>query len=178
MMKHNSMLLHRMVLMLYDSSEMGIREEIKSNQDEEVVCNSIARECIDFAENYFPGLKIAFSTTLPDDFSIRSNSLYLLRSLREILYNSGKYSDGQHVSLQLSATKDTVRFAFQDTGSGIADNYKEYIFKPFTKVNDLSEGLGLGLPLSKQHVVRMGGTLTYDDTYREGCRIIIEMPRK
>ena len=51
------------------------------------------------------------------------------------------------------------------------------MFMPFTKVNDLSEGLGLGLPLSKRHVQNLGGELTLDTTYREGCRFVIELPK-
>ena len=52
------------------------------------------------------------------------------------------------------------------------------IFVPFTKVNDLSEGLGLGLPLCKSHIEKLGGYVTYDATYKEGCRIVIELPKE
>ena len=53
----------------------------------------------------------------------------------------------------------------------------ENIFKPFAKVDDLSEGLGLGLPLSKRHAVNMGGDLTLDTDYHDGCRFIVELPK-
>ena len=99
-----------------------------------------------------------------------------MRSLREILYNAAKYSDGQHVSLRISHTENTILFIFEDTGPGIAEEYLEQVFVPFSKVNDLSEGLGLGLALAKRHVENLGGTLTLDTSYHEGCRIIIELP--
>ena len=51
------------------------------------------------------------------------------------------------------------------------------MFTPFSKVDDLSEGLGLGLPLTKHHIERLGGTLTLDTDYHDGCRFIIEMPK-
>ena len=54
---------------------------------------------------------------------------------------------------------------------------QDLIFKPFTKVDDLSEGLGLGLPLAKRHAVGLGGDLLFDTTYQEGCRAIIEVPK-
>ena len=50
------------------------------------------------------------------------------------------------------------------------------MFDFFTKVDDLSEGLGLGLPLAKQHVMNMGGDMTLDADYHDGCRFIIELP--
>ena len=46
------------------------------------------------------------------------------------------------------------------------------------KMDDLSEGLGLGLPLSKSHLKNLGGDLRLDDSYKDGCRFIIEIPRK
>jgi C4-dicarboxylate-specific signal transduction histidine kinase len=70
-----------------------------------------------------------------------------------------------------------VRFIFEDTGPGIDKAYHKMIYEPFTKINDLSEGLGLGLPLSKRHIINLGGELTLDETYTEGCRFIIELPR-
>ena len=86
-------------------------------------------------------------------------------------------TDGQHITLRITETATTIRFTVEDIGPGITPEAKEYIFKPFTKVNDLSEGLGLGLPLAKRHAVRLGGNLFYDDSYHEGCRFILEMPK-
>lgn len=176
MMSHNATTLNRMVMMLYDSSDTGIYEEKKCQRSEEVSCNGVARECIAFTQSQFPGLKIEFETTLPDSYCIMTNHLYLMRSLREILYNSAKYSDKKHISLHLSANDEYVRYVFQDTGKGIAKEQQEQMFQPFTKVDDMSEGLGLGLPLSKRHIIHLGGKLTYDTNYQEGCRIIIELP--
>jgi signal transduction histidine kinase len=50
------------------------------------------------------------------------------------------------------------------------------MFEPFTKIDDLSEGLGLGLPLSKRHMQYLGGDLTLDASYHDGCRFIAELP--
>ena len=176
MMEHNAMTLNRMVLMLYDSSDTGISEEMNSQEYEYVSCNEVARDCIESIRLYFPYLPIAFETELPDTLCIHTNRLYLMRSLREILYNSAKYSDGQHVSLHVSATDTLVRFVFEDTGPGIDESYFGEMFVPFTKVNDLSEGLGLGLPLSKRHIINLGGNLTLDPHYHGGCRFIVELP--
>ena len=53
----------------------------------------------------------------------------------------------------------------------------ELIYKPFTKIDVLSEGLGLGLPLSKRHALSLGGDLVYDKSYHDGCRFILEIPK-
>ena len=178
LMDHNAKTLSRMVMMLFDSSEYGITKDLISNKNEVVSCNEVAREGIEHSNGHFPELPIEFMTEVTDDFCIHTNRLYLMRSIREILYNSAKYSDGNHISLRVTLTASTVRFIFEDTGPGIDKAYHKMIYEPFTKINDLSEGLGLGLPLSKRHISNLGGELTLDETYTEGCRFIIELPRQ
>ena len=177
MMKHNSAHLNRMLLMLYDSSDTGISEEKKLRRDEPVSPNKVARECIEHTLSHFPGLSIRFETDLDDSFRIHSNHLYLMRTLRELLYNSAKYSDKQHIALFVNKTSTTVRFIAQDKGPGLPEEAHDLVFNPFTKVDDLSEGLGLGLPLSKRHAKSLGGDLILDTSYHEGCRFILEVPR-
>ncbi len=174
---HNSKLLNRMVLMLYDSSETGLSEELmETNKHDMVSCNEVAREAISYTKQRYPDLTINLQSEVNDDFCIWTNRLYLMRSLREVLYNSGKYSDGQHILFRITSTDTTVQFIVEDTGKGISEADRESIFKFFTKVDDLSEGLGLGLPLAKRHARNLGGDLTLDEDYHDGCRFIVEIP--
>lgn len=177
MMKHNSAHLDRMLLMLYDSSDQAVSEEQWLQRNEQVSPNKVARECIDHTLSHFPDLPIHFETDLDDDCSILSNGLYLMRILRELLYNSAKYSDKKHISLRVTATDKMIRFITEDVGAGIPEGSYDLIFNPFTKVDDLSEGLGLGLPLSKRHAKSIGGDLILDTSYHDGCRFILELPR-
>ena len=176
-MKHNARILERMVHMLFDSSATGITEEMKNQKYEKVSCNEVARESIRYINEHFPSLDIKFNTEVADNFCIKTNRADLLHCLSEILYNSAKYSDGQHIQLHIGLTDNTVQYIFVDTGKGIPEADRDHIFEPFTKADDLSEGLGLGLPLTKNHVLKMGGTITLDTSYHDGCRFIIELPR-
>ena len=176
-MKYNAIHLKRMVLMLFDSSSAGGAETLMNNRNDEVTCNGIARESIDYTEADFLGIKIKFKTELPDEVKILSNHLYLMRTLRELLYNAAKYSDGRNISLSVSQTPTTIRFTVQDTGVGLPENPDDLIYKPFIKSDDLSEGLGLGLPLCKRHALSLGGDLIYDRDYKEGCRFVLELPK-
>ena len=175
-MKYNAKLLNRMVMMLFDSSETGLSEELKSAKCDKVSCNGLARESIDYIKVYYPDINIDIQTELTDDFCIQTNHLYLMRSLREVLYNSAKYSDGQLIVLKIDRHAENVRFIVQDTGKGINKADNERIFKFFAKIDDLSEGLGLGLPLAKRHAQNLGGDLTLDELYHDGCRFILEIP--
>lgn len=176
-MKHNAMMLDRMTLMLYDSSAKGATEERYTMRNEEVSCNDVARECIRYTQEHYPGLPVRFKSDLPDDFCINTSRLYLMRSIREILYNSAKYSDGKNIMLHVAEIGSMVHFIFTDTGPGIKAEEIDHLFDTFTKVNDLSEGLGLGLPLAKRHVNYLGGDLIFDANYHDGCRFIIQLPK-
>ena len=177
MMQRNTVSLHRMLLMLYDSSETGMAQEQASLKNDVLGCNQLARECIEENNRRFPGVNFAFRTEVPDDLTIRTNKVYLSRTILELLYNAVKYSDKQHITLCVGTTDEGVSFTVEDTGPGMDPDYLGQMYEPFTKVNDLSEGLGLGLPLCQNHASNLGGDITLDPDYHEGCRFIVKLPR-
>ena len=93
-----------------------------------------------------------------------------------MLLNAVKYSDGQHIMTRITRSDNAIRFIIEDTGKGIAEADRERIFMFFTKVDDFSEGLGLGLPLTRRHVKNLGGKFWLDSSYHDGCRFIFEFP--
>ena len=175
-MTHNSRLLMRMVMMLFDSSDNGKAETANCDKREMVACNDVCRSALKFTNKYNPEVPVEFKSELADDFCIHTNYHYLEYSLEELLSNAVRYSDQQHISLHVTRNEEFVRFVVQDTGKGIAEADREHIFKFFTKVDDFSEGLGLGLPLTKRHAETLGGNLILDTTYHEGSRFIFEIP--
>lgn len=175
-MDYNARLLCRLLLMLFDSSDTGYAEDKNNLVMEMTSCNGVAREAIGYINLQYPDLNIELRTEIDDSFSIKTSHHYLMITLRELLYNSSKYSDRQHISISVSCAGDKVRYVIEDTGKGIAEADLERLFQFFTKIDDLSEGLGLGLPLSKRHVQMLGGDLTLDETYHAGCRFIVEIP--
>jgi signal transduction histidine kinase len=174
---HNATLLTRLVNMLYDSSDTAVADGKKLSREDKVYCNKVAREAIGYVELYYPQIIFDFRTEAGDDAFVYTSHLYLMRSLRELLYNAAKYSDGPRVVVSVKLTEKTLRYVIEDTGKGIAEADRELMFEPFTKVDDLSEGLGLGLPLAKRHFRNMGGDLTLDADYHAGCRFVAELPR-
>jgi signal transduction histidine kinase len=177
MMYHNAQMLDRMAQMLFDSSARGTTQALYANKNEEVSCNEIANDSMMLIFEHFPKQSIYFGTDLPDDFCIYTNRAYLMRSITELLYNAIKYSDGLHVTLRVSEFGSMVRYIVEDTGPGIAEEECSHLFEMFTKANDLSDGLGLGLALTKRHIQNLGGDIYLDLNYHAGCRFVIELPK-
>ena len=175
-MNHNATQLNRMVQMLFDSSDSGLNEEMNCDKTDTLLCVQEAHQAADVVRQRYPGVSISIQSQLADDFSVLTNRTYFMHALLELMYNAAKYSDGKHVELQVSADEAMVSFVVQDQGNGIPEAEVEHLFKFFTKVDDLSEGLGLGLPLAKRHAQNLGGDVVLDTTYHSGCRFILTIP--
>ncbi len=65
-----------------------------------------------------------------------------------------------------------IRFEVIDTGIGISPDQLEKIFAPFKQVEEipLYEGMGLGLPISRQLSQLMGGEIRVESTVSSGSR--------
>ena len=175
-MDESSKQLNRLVLMLYDSSDKGMEEAQQCDKNEKVKVNELARIVINYVKDITPNLHIGFETEVPDTFIIRSNEKLVAYSISEVIFNAVKYSDREHIMVRINLTPSSIRFIVEDTGKGIAEADRERIFKFFTKVDDYSEGLGLGLPLARSHAEVLGGDFTLDPDYKKGARFIFELP--
>lgn len=177
MMKSNMVSMKMMVVMLFDATDTDATETFSCQKVDEVSCNEIARQSIRHTLSHFPQAGIRFESQLNDGVFILTHQVYLLRSLRKLLYNAVEYSDGQHVVLRVSQTDTTVRFTIQDVGPGLPVDLPEMEYEPFSITDHLPEGHGYRWPLVKRLIVGLGGRLTVDTDYHEGCKIVIEMPK-
>ena len=109
---------------------------------------------------------------------IPTNAFYLTRVVDNLLHNAAKFTAAGSVTLSCrnDGERRTLHIAVSDTGIGIPPEKQEWVFERFTKVDPFKPGSGIGLYLSRQIVTRLGGTIRVCPEYREGCRILIELP--
>ena len=176
MMKSNVNSMNRMVLMMLDATETDATDKMVVERVDEVACNEMARECVNYTLSHFHDKAIQIESELSDNIYILTNRLYLVRVLRELLYNAVNHSDGKHVMLHVGKTKTAVRFTIQDIGPGLSSATAEAVYKSFTQVDEMPTVKGIGLPLAKRHITALGGSFLIDTDYHEGCRIVVEMP--
>ena len=177
MMKSNIINMNRMLLMLFDATDTDATETLSCQRTDEVSCNEISQGCINFIRSIFPGTDIQFETDVQDALCILTSRIYLKGILRELLYNAVTFSDEKHILLRVTQTESTVCFTVQDVGPGLPKDLPSLEYKSFTRKDDLPEDVGLGLSWVKQHCICLGGSMTVDTSYHEGCRIVIEMPK-
>ena len=175
MMKSNVSSMNRMVLLMLDATETDATEKLVCERVDEVDCNEMARDCVDYMSDHFRDITIHLESELQDGVCILTSRIYLLHALRELLYNAVNHSDGKHITLHVDQTKTMVRFTIQDVGSGLPAEAAEAVYTPFA-IND-EMPTDIGLAQVKRHVEALGGHLVIDADYHEGCRISVEMPR-
>jgi signal transduction histidine kinase len=175
-MAQSSKQLNRLVLMLYDSSDKGLKEAEECDKEQVVNPNEVIRIVVNYIVDITPGLHIDIETEVSDDFTFKTNERLLAYSISEVIFNAVKYSDREHIKVRIVRVDSVIQFIVEDTGKGIAQADRERIFKFFTKVDDFSEGLGLGIPLSKSHALTLNGDFWLDTDYDKGCRFVFELP--
>jgi signal transduction histidine kinase len=77
------------------------------------------------------------------------------------------------IHLRLSRNGEGILIEVHDNGPGVAQELREHLFEPFYTTRD--EGIGLGLAVSRELVIGMGGTLEYRDV-GTGATFAIHLP--
>lgn len=73
--------------------------------------------------------------------------------------------------------RQVVRIEISDTGAGIPSELAFKVFEPFYSTKPPHKGCrGMGLPMAQEIVTEHAGTLFIDTAYREGCRMVVELP--
>lgn len=108
---------------------------------------------------------------------LRTNKLYAVRTLAQILENAVKFTLKGCITLRLETTDRTVRFTVEDTGIGIPKEQAEHVFDEFVQLDSFSDGTGIGLTVARSIAQRMGGDLWLDTGYTNGSRFVFELLR-
>lgn len=143
-----------------------------------VNCNELCTQATDYISLRNPEtVKLEIQTTIPDSLQIQTNKMYVLKILRELLYNANKYTNNGSITISnQQLDSNHVCFRVSDTGPGIPLDDRERIFNQFTKLNSFNEGLGMGLYLCRRLATLLGGSLDLDITYTNGASFVLILP--
>ena len=112
---------------------------------------------------------------------------HVKRVLMNILSNAVKYNR-ENGRICVSCTeipsgqpgRTELKFVCRDTGIGMTEEFQKHIFEPFTQEHTGSHtkyaGTGLGMPITKKLVEKMGGTIAFESKEGEGTVFEITIP--
>ena len=114
---------------------------------------------------------------------------HVKRVMMNILSNAVKYNKENgsiYISCREMITEQpemaTIEFICRDTGIGMTEEFQKHIFEPFAQEHSGSRtkyaGTGLGMPITKKLVEKMGGTITFESEEGVGTTFVIRVPFK
>ena len=171
LIESNSKLLLKLVGDILDISILDSEVEIKHNA---VDVNACCQTSIDAAGASFdPGVRLIFEPAC-DELIINSNYSYIVQVLDNLLGNASKFTHEGSVTLAYEVKKEENQLIFTvtDTGIGIPVEEQERVFERFVKLDNFSQGAGLGLSICRIVAERRGGYLRIDKVYTQGTCVI------
>jgi len=138
------------------------------------ICNSAISTIFN---NKITSNKVIFNPPV-DSFVINTDINRLQQVLLNLLSNASKFTQEGTITLLFKIEKENNRILFSvtDTGGGIPENKRDVIFKRFQKLNVYEQGTGLGLPISKLTINKLGGDIWVDPDYKGGARFVFSHP--
>ena len=114
---------------------------------------------------------------------------YVKRVMMNILSNAVKYNrENGHIyisCMEIPAGQPgmtTMEFVCRDTGIGMTEEFQKCVFEPFAQEHTGSRtkfaGTGLGMPIAKNLVEKMGGAITFESEEGTGTTFVIRVPFK
>ena len=149
----------------------------KAQKENQVDINELIRDLLQEAgANLSPQTKLHFESELPNDFTILSNEYMLKIIINALLDNAEKNTPEGDITVKVSqSSAGELTLIVEDTGCGIPAHEAEHIFERFVKLDTFKEGIGLGLPLCRMLIEKLGGSINLDTTYTDGARFIVKL---
>ena len=164
-------------------SDEVILEEIPFN------LNSISEEILGVIEQMAAeqNIRILWEKKEVTHWNLIGSPVHVKRILMNILSNAVKYNKENgyvYISCREIPSKQTamttLEFVCRDTGIGMTEAFQKRIFEPFAQEHAGSRtkfaGTGLGMPITKKLVEKMGGTISFESKEGTGTTFVIRIP--
>jgi PAS domain S-box-containing protein len=113
--------------------------------------------------------------------SVQASRTHLQKALLNLIHNSIEAMQTQNVNsrritftLSSSKNKKYARLTIQDNGPGIKNEMLNRLFEPFN--TDKSDGIGMGLSISRSLIEENGGQLVYEKNDGPGATFKLTLP--
>lgn len=121
-------------------------------------------------------LTTVYVNMLPEKVRIDRSRLNSI--LSNLLSNAVKFTAAKSaVTLKASAEGNQLVFEVSDQGKGLSAEAQAHIFEPFVSTpNSFIKGTGLGLPIVREMVYNLGGTIIVDSRLGTGTTFTVKIP--
>ena len=185
--KKTSHLLLELINEVLDMSKLESDEVVL--EDIPFNLNSIFEEILGVIEHMAAeqNIRIIWEEKEVTHWNLIGSPVHVKRILMNILSNAVKYNKENgyvYIGCREIPSKQTamttLEFVCRDTGIGMAEAFQKRIFEPFAQEHAGSRtkfaGTGLGMPITKKLVEKMGGTISFESKEGTGTTFVIQIP--
>ena len=185
--KKTSHLLLELINEVLDMSKLESDEVVL--EDIPFNLNSIFEEILGVIEHMAAeqNIRIIWEKKEVTHWNLIGSPVHVKRILMNILSNAVKYNKENgyvYISCREIPSKQTamptLEFVCRDTGIGMTEAFQKRIFEPFAQEHAGSRtkfaGTGLGMPITKKLVEKMGGTISFESKEGTGTTFVIRIP--
>ena len=185
--KKTSHLLLELINEVLDMSKLESDEVVL--EDIPFNLNSIFEEILGVIEHMAAeqNIRIIWEEKEVTHWNLIGSPVHVKRILMNILSNAVKYNKENgyvYIGCREIPSKQTamttLEFVCRDTGIGMAEAFQKRIFEPFAQEHAGSRtkfaGTGLGMPITKKLVEKMGGTISFESKEGTGTTFVIRIP--
>lgn len=162
------------------ASKTGLR---RTAQTTAVDLAAIVRRVYDRYQATAAGKRTDFRLDLPEGPApmVAGNDEELDRALTNLVSNAVKYTpDGGTVTITLECLASAARLTIRDSGIGIPEDALPHLFEEFYRAPNAKEqvkqGTGLGLVITKEIVTRYGGSIRVSSVQDQGSTFTVMLP--
>lgn len=177
---HNCNRLTRLINNLLDITKFdsGFINLQRHNRDIISDVENIVMSIIPYAES--KGIEVIFDTDIEERIMAFDQDK-VERIILNLLSNALKFTNrGGNIFVNIVNAENYVSISVKDTGTGIPDDKKEFIFERFMQVDKTlrrnHEGTGIGLSIVKSFVELHGGKIEVYSEINKGSEFIITLP--
>jgi len=163
--------------LITDLLELARNEAGKTQLDSVPVdCSELLRDVADEMRQLAGDRGLRLELDAPGPVVVQTDRRALRQILINLTGNAIKFTEAGHVRLGVADDGDgTVRLTVTDTGRGIATADCERLFEAFEQGDGPSDGLGLGLYISRALADRLGAHITLHSVLGQGSEFAVEL---
>ncbi len=108
---------------------------------------------------------------------VRTDAVLLERAVANLVDNALIHAGGNGLRIEAGAVAGRVDIRVIDRGPGIRGEDRDLVFRPFQRLGDSENrvGVGLGLAVARGFVEAVGGELEVEDTPGGGCTMVVRL---
>jgi len=123
------------------------------------------------------GKQIQMNSTIPRSFpNVVADENRMIQILFNLLHNAIKYTSAGSIKISAQIENNMAVIHIRDTGLGMDDDIQSRLFSPYEQGNDINDGIGLGLLISKRLIELHGGTLQIHSIPNKGSDVFFSLP--